>query len=514
MPAFEETLAVHPDSDGGPAPDANASRDVSAEPVLELRRQSEPPIELRVRRDVTNVDDTPESRRASHVPGSLRASAPPKPGARTSTAPLSGPPPSSPRAAPPMPPPELPLPLLDSAPRSVLPAEPPASVVRPPSVPRLSAFNAASVNEEMLVNALSRGSIEAGRELILQLENRTDRTHDLVNVCRRVAYLLPGDRSVLDRLYASTLADRSIVYARCVEHVLRAFDPNIASLEPPLLTEQVEQPDRVHSLLFREATAPATEALGLVWTGAQHMFRRDPSSYGVTGLERVAPTAPSPLARQFAAACRLLGMTRTPLFQRRSGEAITINVALLSPPALLLTGEVKAESSVLGYHLGAMLAATMPEHVLLYGASEAQVENVLRALVAAFGPPRATSTGLASIATLAEMLWESVPSRSQRRLRELCDDPSRIDYSEARNAARQAVRRAGLFVSGDLTVAVRETCADLGVSTWGLDAPGGLAALCSASPAVADLVRLATSQEYANARWNQLRGGGRIGSSG
>jgi hypothetical protein len=271
----------------------------------------------------------------------------------------------------------------------------------------------------------------------------------------------------------------------------------------------VEQPDRVRAVLFRDMTVAATEALALVWNGAQHMFRRDPSSYGVTGLERVSPTSPTPLARQFNAASRVLGMTRTPLFQRKSGEPISINVALLSSPALLLNGEVKAESATLGYHLGVMLAATMPEHVLLYGASEAQVENVLRALMAAFGPPQAGRGHLASVATLAEMLWESMPARSQRRLRELCDDASRIEYSLARSAAKQAVRRAGLFVSGDLTVAIRETCADQGVSTWGLDAPGGLAALCSSSPAVADLVRLATSAEYASTRWQQVRGGGR-----
>jgi len=204
----------------------------------------------------------------------------------------------------------------------------------------------------------------------------------------------------------------------------------------------------------------------------------------------------------------LLGLTRTPLFQRKTNDTITIDVALLSSPALLLTGEVKHESALLGYHLGVMLAATMPEHVLIYGASEIQVENVLRALVAAFGPPQAGRGHLASVATLAEMLWESMPARSQRRLRELCDDPSRLDYAVARSAAKQAVRRAGLFVSGDLTVAIRETCADQGVSTWGLDAPGGLAALCSSSPAVADLVRLATSAEYASTRWQQVRGGG------
>jgi hypothetical protein len=262
-------------------------------------------------------------------------------------------------------------------------------------------------------------------------------------------------------------------------------------------------------MLFRETTGPATEALGLVWSGAQHVFRRDPSSYGVTGLERISPSAPTPLAGLFAAASRLLGLSRVPLFQRKSGEPVTINVALLSPPALILTGEVRRETGSLAYHLGAMLAATLPAHVLLYGAPEAQVRNVLRALLAAFGPPQASRGHLASTATLAEMLWESVPARAQRRLRELCDQPEQIDYDVAFAQARQAVRRAGMFVSGDFMVAVREACSELGISPRGLDGAGGLAALCAASPPVADLVRLATSPSYADARWQQVRAGRR-----
>jgi tetratricopeptide (TPR) repeat protein len=406
---------------------------------------------------------------------------------------------------------ELPLPPVARASTPASRASTPASHAATGS--RAPSPASARANEAALLTALARGSIEAGMELVLQLENRSDRTHDLVSVCRRVAQLLPGDRTVLEKLYEATLADRNVVYARAVEHVLRAFDPRAAPLEPPPLGEQVEQPDRVHSMLFRDTVTPATEALGLVWSGALHMFRRDPSSYGVTGLERVAQSSPTPLARLFGSASRLLGLTRTPLFQRKSTEPVTINVALLHPPALLLSGDVRTETPALGYHLGAMLAATLPEHVLLYGAPEAQVSGVLRALVAAFGPPQTSRGQLAAIATLAEMLWESMPSRAQRRLRELCDDPSRLEYDVALSSARQAVRRAGLFVSGDLTVAVREACADLGVSTWGLDAPGGLAALCSSIPAVADLVRLATSPEYASARWQQVRGGGRHASN-
>jgi hypothetical protein len=64
------------------------------------------------------------------------------------------------------------------------------------------------------------------------------------------------------------------------------------------------------------------------------------------------------------------------------------------------------------------------------------------------------------------------------------------------------MRRAGLFAAGDLPVAVRMTVAELSLSLdTPLTEPEGLAAACRAHPALADLVRLATSSEYADARW-------------
>jgi len=151
----------------------------------------------------------------------------------------------------------------------------------------------------------------------------------------------------------------------------------------------------------------------------------------------------------------------------------------------------------------------MPSFVLLFGAPESQARGVLRGLTLAFGPPQPGQPSVASVANLAEVLWESIPVRSQRRLRDLCDDARALDYDAALSNARLAIRRAGLFVSGDLRIAVRETCADEGISIKVLDEQNGLAALCSASHAVADLVRLATSPEYAESRWQVPRTGTR-----
>ncbi|MEZ4233844.1 MAG: hypothetical protein R3B89_32015 [Polyangiaceae bacterium] len=354
--------------------------------------------------------------------------------------------------------------------------------------------------EAELLAELSAGSVEAGRELIRQLQNRSERSQDLVAVCRRVSTLVPGDRWTLERLYEAALADKDYVYARAVEHVLYAFGGGDFA-EPPALETQIEQPERVHRMLFGEGTGPGAEALALVWEGAQHVFRRDPSSYGVTGVERVPLNAPTPLARAYTVSARLLGLARTPLFQRKSSGAVTLGVALMDPPGIILSGDVPQVSRELAFHLGAMLGATLPQYVLLFGSTESQARAIFKGLGLAFGPPRSSGARFAAAATLAEVLWESIPARSQRRLRELCDLPEALDYDVTVAAARLAIRRAGLFIGGDVAVAIRETCTEEGISSKGLESPGGLAALCAASPAISDLVLVATSPEFAAARW-------------
>ncbi|HEX3773420.1 MAG TPA: hypothetical protein VHV51_03090, partial [Polyangiaceae bacterium] len=273
------------------------------------------------------------------------------------------------------------------------PAMPPvASAAQPPS-PRQQErqsgyFPAATSGESALFQALTDGSLEAGIELVKELENRTSRTQDLVLVCRRVALLVPGDAWAVGKLHEAALADRNFTYARAVEHVLALLAPGRQRVEPPPLAEQVEQPDAVRAMLFRDTVGPVQEALAIVWEGAEHVFRRDVSTYGVTGMERVQLGAQTPLARVYAGAARALALTRTPLFQRRSAGAITVNLALLSPPAVILSGDVRQETPELRFHLGAMLAATIPQYALLFGSPESQARAVLKGLGFAFGPPR------------------------------------------------------------------------------------------------------------------------------
>jgi hypothetical protein len=368
-----------------------------------------------------------------------------------------------------------------------------------------STFAAFSPEEEDLYRALAHGSAGAGTELLEALSGQPERAHDRVTVCRRLAVLAPGDVGALQRLYEAARDDRNAVYAASLAHVLEVVRPTGVSSVPPLLVDVVEQPESVQKLLFKETTSPAIEALALVWEGAGHLFRRDPSAYGITGLERVQASAPTPLAHVYSGASRALGLPRTPLFQRRSAGPVSVGVALLASPAVVLSGDVAHETPALRFHLGAMLLATLPGVVLLFGTPEPQARSVLKSLSFAFGPPHADASGLGAILNLAELLWEAIPARSQRRLRELCDGDGALDYETALLHARIAARRAGLFACGDLAVALREICADEGLDGSLVSVPGGLARLCEKSPSVKSLYVLSVSAEYAETRWRTPR---------
>jgi hypothetical protein len=119
---------------------------------------------------------------------------------------------------------------------------------------------------------------------------------------------------------------------------------------------------------------------------------------------------------------------------------------------------------------------------------------------AAFGPPELGRHVDARAARLAESFWQIVPARTQRRLQELLGASSVAEYEDLVARAHQSGRRVGLFLSGDFASAARALLAELGVA----EAPSlaSLRGLCENVPALADLLRLAVSPEYASARWH------------
>jgi len=153
------------------------------------------------------------------------------------------------------------------------------------------------------------------------------------------------------------------------------------------------------------------------------------------------------------------------------------------------------------------LAAATPQYALLFGSPESQGRAVLRGLAFAFSPPRANPGSSGAVLNLAEVLWESIPARLQRRLRELCEDPETLDYDASLAAAKLAVRRAGFFASGDLGSSLRQVAAEEG---YELDTgEQNMRTFVRDNVTARNLYSLALGAEYAHTRFQFGRGGGR-----
>ncbi|MGH7435808.1 MAG: hypothetical protein ACRENE_09050, partial [Polyangiaceae bacterium] len=180
----------------------------------------------------------------------------------------------------------------------------------------------------------------------------------------------------------------------------------------------------------------------------------------------------------------------------------TAHVALLSPPAVVLSGDVREENATLRFVLGRALAAALPHNVLRLGLPARDGRALVEALRAAFGSPEIGRRVDAHAARMAESFWQIVPARAQRRLQELLGSGGAAEYEDLVARAQQSGRRVGMFLAGDFSCAARAVVAESAPHLDTLLSPQHLRSACEQLPALADLARLAVSREYADARWH------------
>ena len=242
-----------------------------------------------------------------------------------------------------------------------------------------------------------------------------------------------------------------------------------------------------------------------MWEHASELYKKDISAYNLAGVKRVALSEQSALGELYRGASRVLGMARTAVFRVEGESDIAMQIALLSPPAVIVAGDVLSDSPEFGFHFGAMLAAASSGHALLFGSSRDVMQNFLDALALSFGAGRA-GTGKRpdpEVTRVASFFWEAIPGRAQRKLSQICSDPEALDFEALAESSRRVLRRAGLIVCGDLPTAIADACGESQ-----LPVPQTLAELAecaSRSAPVADLLGLAISPEYAELRFLEQR---------
>jgi hypothetical protein len=371
--------------------------------------------------------------------------------------------------------------------------------------------------EKLLTEALREGSIDAADLLDQMLKDEPSRRGSLLKVRRQAVELNPGSTTRLIALRDAARADQNPNYVRAIDHILRAFDRAAGPVPPPPLTAQNAQPG-ILTLLTRHSLEAAGEAFGVVWEGATAVFAKTPASVGMSGLERVVPGPTSALSRLYDVALRLLDTPRFTLFHRRpstlgkprkgelsfeeEGAPIELSVALLPTPAAVLSGDAGEDSLDLRWVVGQALSCVLPQNALVLGLAQDEARALWGVILGAFGPP-----GLVTVdrkdAQLADILWQTLAPRTQRRLKQLLAGVDATPFELVLERARQSGRRVGMFLTGDFAHAARRVLADFPqANPEELERPGGLERLCAQLPSLADLLRLAVRPEYADARWH------------
>lgn len=355
-----------------------------------------------------------------------------------------------------------------------------------------------SPREEEQFQALRDGDFDAGERLIAAYGPA--RTRDHLAVRRFQANLRLGHRPTLEALHRAALADGSAAYARAVDHVLTMGSERPTA--PPALSAQSISPEMLHRLLFKELSNPTIEALGIACEAG--LMRKDIVTAGLSSAPRILPGSPHTVGEALAAISPLFG-PRTLYHARKDGEP-RAHVALLTNPVLVFEGDVRrAGLPELLYLLGSNGAGTLPEFAFAASEPLESLQTLVQAITAAFGPVGTSSvpssrsgTTSAAIARIGAELWQRVQPVAERRLRALTTE-STLSATSARDAARTAMRRAGLFACGDLGLAIRLALEELGQLT--APSADALESLCATHPSIADLTRLALRMEYAEARF-------------
>lgn len=354
---------------------------------------------------------------------------------------------------------------------------------------------------QLLRELLVEGSLAAADVLDELLSTNPARSATLLKVRRHAVELCPGNIPRLIALRDAARLDHNANYFRAIDHVLSALDPQrTSSVAPPLLAQSM-QPGML-TLLTRHSREIAGEAFGIVWDGASALFAKTPTAYRMSGLERVAPGPMSTISRLHEVTLRLLDTPRFTLFHRREPGPLSLTVALLQSPSAILSGDAREDGLELRWSLGRALSSVLVHNALPMGLPESEGRLLWEVICGAFGPSPPTTMGRAH-ASIAEMLWQVLPPRAHRRLKELLSRGDATPYELVVERAEQSGRRVGMFLTGDFGHAARKVVGEnKSLEAILADQPDSLARLCAEVPALTDLFRLAVRPEYADARWH------------
>jgi tetratricopeptide (TPR) repeat protein len=200
--------------------------------------------------------------------------------------------------------------------------------------------------------------------------------------------------------------------------------------------------------------APAFAALGHVYTGASTLFRKPLAQFGVSASDFVARGEHGTLGDALEDVKRVLGLEYE-AYLAPLGRT-TVDVALTSPPAILVARDLAADRVALRFRLAAAFERARPQSALLAGLGAVEADIIITALRTAFVSGAAERADVPrEAAALTADLWRNLPGQAQRQVEQCMRDLHQpVDAAGLRKQLRQRAARVGLVVCGSLSVAL------------------------------------------------------------
>jgi len=383
-----------------------------------------------------------------------------------------------------------------------VPAPIDAEVSAPPEVPTGTEPEAfVHLSEAELRDAAATGDDGALQALAIRLARNDSGRAEAARLQRQRFQQDPTRVEALEALVGLYQMQGMSGEARGIRAIIDVLSRRSASVTPPDLHGIPDLPADAAARMTQPPEHSIVADVGaMLWEALGNSLKRDISSYGVTGVDRIAANAPTDVARMFASAARVLQVQRVALFVRNevAGGALP---ARTQPPSVILAAALAADTSVSRFMLAHALEATRPSYVLVSTLDAETAQHVVRAAQVAFGTPDSMSGTPSGTAQIARELVSAMAPRTQRRAQELLAELDRLGrpftYESWLNLSECARVRAGLLVSGEFEIAAR-IVVSRHRPTGG--EPDVLGALASVEP-LRDLARFAVGEQYLLSRW-------------
>ncbi len=228
-------------------------------------------------------------------------------------------------------------------------------------------------------------------------------------------------------------------------------------------------------------------------------YRQSLAQHGVVGTDRIAVHGTAPISRALSAALSLRAShADTPVFLS-SRTGILPQVLRTTPSAVLMPLDWSRSEPELRFAIARCLELAQPRAALLATLSDVESATLFDAVRAAFGPADGGRVDKHA-AQLASELWRSLPVRTQRDVRELVAQAGASwDRDAVRTALLATASRVGLLACGDIRVAIVALLRARKHSDVGLGSPEAFSAQVEGDPELADLIRVALSDDFIHA---------------